>query len=182
MNLGYCNDARYSPVLPRSLRARSLEVTSSWPRSSRTPSNDGALGCARASQSAPFRDLRCLLRTSCKTGTCISSTCRARSSTPGTWRGTLFYNGRTSEESFLSRFPFKGGVVLEADWNGKVLWNVRHPDHHHHGILLRNGNVLLHCMAEVPDDVARRVTGGMVESNMQSGQYAPRPQAEAGKM
>ena len=60
-----------------------------------------------------------------------------------TERGTLFYNGRTSEESFLSRFPFKGGVVLEADWNGKVLWEVRHPDHHHHGILLRNGNVLI---------------------------------------
>jgi uncharacterized protein (UPF0248 family) len=99
-----------------------------------------------------------------------------------TERGTLFYNGRTSEESFLSRFPFKGGVVLEADWNGKVLWEVRHPDHHHHGILLRNGNVLLHCMAEVPDDIARRVTGGMVENNMQSGQYAPRPQADAGKM
>jgi len=67
-----------------------------------------------------------------------------------TERGTLFYNGRTSEESFLSRFPFKGGIVLEADWNGKVLWEVRHPDHHHHGILLRNGNVLLHCMAEYP--------------------------------
>src|SRR6202035_2533210 len=44
-----------------------------------------------------------------------------------TERGTLFYNGRTSEDSFLSRFPFKGGVVLEADWNGKVLWEVRHP-------------------------------------------------------
>jgi hypothetical protein len=29
-----------------------------------------------------------------------------------TERGTLFYNGRTPEESFLSRFPFKGGVVL----------------------------------------------------------------------
>ncbi len=43
-----------------------------------------------------------------------------------TERGTLFYNGRTSEDSFLSRFPFKGGVVLEADWNGKVLWELRH--------------------------------------------------------
>ena len=99
-----------------------------------------------------------------------------------TERGTLFYNGRTSEESFLNRFPFKGGIVLEANWNGKVLWEVHHPDHHHHGILLRNGNVLLHCMGEVPDDIARRVTGGMVESNMQSGQYAPGRQADAGKM
>jgi hypothetical protein len=99
-----------------------------------------------------------------------------------TERGTLFYNGRTSEESFLSRFPFKGGVVLEADWNGKILWEVRHPDHHHHGILLRNGNVLLHCMGQVPDNIARRVSGGMVEGSMQSGQYAPRPDADAGKM
>src|SRR5262245_3901720 len=38
-----------------------------------------------------------------------------------TERGTLFYNGRTSEDSFLNRFPFKGGVVVEADWNGKLL-------------------------------------------------------------
>jgi hypothetical protein len=99
-----------------------------------------------------------------------------------TERGTLFYNGRTHESSFLSRFPFKGGAVLEMDWNGKVLWEVRHPDHHHHGILLRNGNVLLNCLGQVPDDIARRVKGGMVESNMASGQYASRPNAEAGKM
>src|SRR5215813_13114431 len=31
-----------------------------------------------------------------------------------TERGTLFYNGRTPEKTFLSRFPFKGGAVLEA--------------------------------------------------------------------
>jgi uncharacterized protein (UPF0248 family) len=99
-----------------------------------------------------------------------------------TERGTLFYNGRTSEESFLSRFPFKGGVVLEADWNGKVLWEVRHPDHHHHGILLRNGNVLLHCMGQVPEEIARRVQGGVEESNVLSGQYAPRSDGEASKM
>ena len=99
-----------------------------------------------------------------------------------TERGTLFYNGRTPEESFLSRFPFKVGVVLEADWNGKVLWEVRHPDHHHHGILLRNGNVLLNCMGEVPEDIARRVSGGVAESSMQSGQYAARRDADTGKM
>jgi uncharacterized protein (UPF0248 family) len=99
-----------------------------------------------------------------------------------TEQGTLFYNGRTSEVNFLSRFPFKGGVVLEADWNGKVLWEVRHPDHHHHGILLRNGNVLLHCMGQVPNEIARRVKGGMEENKMQSGQYAPQREADAGKM
>ena len=99
-----------------------------------------------------------------------------------TERGTLFYNGRTQEESFLSRFPFKGGVVLEADWNGKVLWEVRHPDHHHHGILLRNGNVLLNCMGQVPDEIARRVKGGVEEDRFPSEQYAARPKDDAGKM
>jgi hypothetical protein len=99
-----------------------------------------------------------------------------------TERGTLFFNGRTPESSFLSRFPFKGGVVLEANWNGKVLWELRCPDHHHHGILLRNGNVLLNCMGQVPDEIARRVSGGMVESNMPSGQYSSQSKAEAGKM
>ena len=97
-------------------------------------------------------------------------------------RGTLFYNGRTSEQSFLSRFPFKGGVVLEADWNGKILLEVRHPDHHHHGILLRNGNVLLNCMGQVPEDIARRVKGGVEEDTFPSGQYAPRSKSETGKM
>lgn len=99
-----------------------------------------------------------------------------------TERGTLLFNGRTLEDNPLSRFPFKGGVVLEADWNGKVLWEVRNPDHHHHGILLRNGNVLLHCLGRVPDDIARRVKGGMVENEMASGQYAARAPGEAGKM
>jgi hypothetical protein len=99
-----------------------------------------------------------------------------------TERGTLFYNGRTPEENFLSRFPFKGGVVLEADWQGKVLWELRHPHHHHHGILLRNGNVLLHCMGQVPEEIARRVTGGMQEGNMQSGAYRPQSEADAAKM
>jgi hypothetical protein len=99
-----------------------------------------------------------------------------------TERGTLFYNGRTSEDGFLSRFPFKGGVVLEADWNGKVLWEVRHPDHHHHGILLRNGNVLLNCLGRVPAEIASRVKGGTEDHSLPSALYAPQPEADAGAM
>jgi uncharacterized protein (UPF0248 family) len=37
-------------------------------------------------------------------------------------------------------------------------------------------------MGEVPDEIARRVIGGMTENSLLSGQYAPRPEAEAGKM
>jgi len=79
-----------------------------------------------------------------------------------TERGTVFYNGKITEQSdrFISRQVWKGGVVLEADWNGRVLWEVRHPDHHHDGIRLRNGNVLLICLAQLPLHLASRVKGG----------------------
>jgi hypothetical protein len=77
-----------------------------------------------------------------------------------TEKGTLFYNGKIPNETFLGKAPFKGGAALEADWNGKVLWEVRHPNHHHDGRLLKNGNVLLLCATELPPDVARKVQGG----------------------
>ena len=99
-----------------------------------------------------------------------------------TERGTLFYSGRVSEDNFLSRFPFKGGVVLEADWNGKVLWELRHPDHHHIGILLRNGNLLLNCLGRVPPEIARQVKGGAEDHVLPSALYASQPQEDAGVM
>jgi len=77
-----------------------------------------------------------------------------------TEKGTLFYNGQIPNETFLGRSPFKGGAVLEVDWNGKVLWEVRQRGHHHDGRLLKNGNVLLLCAAELPDDVTKKVQGG----------------------
>ena len=77
-----------------------------------------------------------------------------------TEKSTLFYNGKIPNDTFLGKAPFKGGAALEADWNGKVLWEVRHPNHHHDGRLLRNGNVLLLCATELPDDVAKKVQGG----------------------
>lgn len=77
-----------------------------------------------------------------------------------TERGTLLFRGHVPGQNFLSTFAFKGGVILEADWHGRVLWEVHHPDHHHDAALLRNGNVLLLCLAEVPDEIASRVAGG----------------------
>jgi len=78
-----------------------------------------------------------------------------------TERGTLFYNGKIPGESFIAKAPFGDGVVLEADWNGRILWEVRNANHHHDGRLLKNGNVLLMCAAELPMEVAAKVKGGM---------------------
>jgi outer membrane protein assembly factor BamB len=91
-----------------------------------------------------------------------------------TKRGTLFYNGKIIEDSgrFISRQPWKGGVALEAGWNGDVLWEVRHPDHHHDGIRLGNGNVLLLCLAKLPQDIAPKVKGGMPGTEHNGEMYA----------
>jgi Arylsulfotransferase (ASST) len=91
-----------------------------------------------------------------------------------TERGTLFYNGKIIEDStrFISRQPWKGGAALEADWNGRVLWEVRQPDHHHDGIRLHNGNVLLLCLAQLPQNLVSRVKGGMPGTEHNGVMYA----------
>jgi arylsulfotransferase ASST len=79
-----------------------------------------------------------------------------------THRGTLFYNGNLPSGRFAGQpTPLAGGIVLEADWRGNVLWELRRPDHHHDGRLLSNGNVLLLCATELPDEIAAQVEGGI---------------------
>lgn len=88
--------------------------------------------------------------------------------------GTLFYNGRVRDDprSAISGASWKGGAVLEADREGRVLWEVRHPDHHHDAALLRNGNVLLLCAARVPVEFAREVEGGTTGGEGKEGMLA----------
>jgi hypothetical protein len=77
-----------------------------------------------------------------------------------TERGTLFYNGQIPNATHVGRAPYKGGSALEMDWQGRILWEVKHPDHNHDGIRLRNGNVLLICQKPLPDEMVLRVRGG----------------------
>ena len=86
-----------------------------------------------------------------------------------TEKGTLFYNGQIKNGSFIGQTPFMGGAVMEVDWNGKILWELKQPDHHHDGLLLRNGNVLLLCSATLPAGVTRRVRGGLAGSEQPGG-------------
>lgn len=85
--------------------------------------------------------------------------------------GNLFYTGKVMDD--LDRFEawrrFKAGVALEVDWQGRVLWQVHHPDHHHDARKLRNGNVLLLCLRPLPADIARRVQGGLAGSEAEGG-------------
>jgi hypothetical protein len=77
--------------------------------------------------------------------------------------GHLFYSGKV--EDGVKRFPawerFKAGAAIEVDWNGTVVWEIRHPDHHHDARKLRNGNVVLLCLRPLPAALGARVRGGL---------------------
>jgi hypothetical protein len=88
--------------------------------------------------------------------------------------GHLFYGGKVMED--LERFEawprFKGGAVMEVDWRWRVLWEVKHPDHHHDARKLKNGNVLLLCLRPLPAEIARRLQGGLPGTEAGAGIYA----------
>ena len=88
--------------------------------------------------------------------------------------GHLFYSGKTIAD--LGRFEawrrFKGGVALEVDWRGRVVWEISHPDHHHDARKLRNGNVMLLCLRPLPAEIAARVRGGLPGSEADGTIYA----------
>jgi Arylsulfotransferase (ASST) len=77
--------------------------------------------------------------------------------------GHLFYSGKVADggQRFEAWERFRAGAALEVDWNGKVVWEVRHPDHHHDARKLRNGNVILLCLRPLLPAVAGRVRGGL---------------------
>ena len=89
-----------------------------------------------------------------------------------TERGTLFYNGQIKNESFIGQSPFRGGVALEADWSGRILWEVRNANHHHDARLLKNGNVLLLCALELPAAIAAKIEGGRPGSEVNGKMWA----------
>lgn len=88
--------------------------------------------------------------------------------------GHLLYGGKILED--VDRFEawprVKGGAVLEVDWFGRVLWEVRHPDHHHDARRLRNGNVLLLCSRAVPAQLMSRIQGGLPGTEADSVMYS----------
>jgi hypothetical protein len=88
-----------------------------------------------------------------------------------TEEGTLLYSGSIPNDSFIGSTPFHGGAVLEADWHGNVLWEVRHPDHHHDARKLANGHVILLCSRVLPVAIADRVRGGRPGSEHEGKMY-----------
>ena len=84
--------------------------------------------------------------------------------------GNLFYLGKTHDETW-DRFPswkrFKGGVMMEVDWDGNVVWEHRDPDHHHDARRTESGGAIYMTVEKMPDDLAANVKGGLpIEGGM----------------
>jgi hypothetical protein len=83
--------------------------------------------------------------------------------------GNLFYNGKTTENIEDIPWWFKGGVILEADPSGKIVWELRVPNHHHDARRLANGNVIVLATEAVPPELASKVKGGLPGTELPGG-------------
>ncbi|MDP6173823.1 MAG: arylsulfotransferase family protein [Rhodospirillales bacterium] len=63
----------------------------------------------------------------------------------------------------------RGGVMMEMDWEGNVLWQYVDPYQHHDFRRMDNGNLIYIAWQLLPVEFAKRVRGGMPGSEHQRG-------------
>ena len=73
--------------------------------------------------------------------------------------GHLLYQGKI-DSSPLAHLEGAGGILLEADWQGNVLWEYRDPYLHHAFYRMENGNTLVLKWIVVPNGIACNLKGG----------------------
>ena len=78
--------------------------------------------------------------------------------------GNLFYGGKVQDdggwETFEAMKRFKGGVMLEADWDGNIIWEHRDPYHHHDARRTESGGCLYMTVERMDDAQAATIKGG----------------------
>lgn len=88
---------------------------------------------------------------------------------PGLWgyllpNGNLFYMGHLPDPAW-KQLPFEprfmGGVLLEVDWNGNVVWEHRDPFHHHDARRTASGGAVYLAMEQIPSEIVTNVQGGI---------------------
>jgi hypothetical protein len=90
--------------------------------------------------------------------------------------GNLFYLGQTpdapEDNMFLGWQLFSGGIMLEVDWAGNVIWEHRDPAHHHDGRRTATGGAVYLAIELVPEDIQANVQGGIVGSEHRGHMWA----------
>ena len=77
--------------------------------------------------------------------------------------GNLFYGGKLRDDlwdRFQSWKRFKGGVMMEVDWDGNVVWEHRDKDHHHDARRTAAGGAIYLTVELMAPEVAAKVQGG----------------------
>ena len=89
--------------------------------------------------------------------------------------GNLFYGGKVRDDGgwdiFEAMKRFKGGVMLEADWDGNILWEHRDPYHHHDARRTESGGCLYMTVERMDDAQAAKIQGGQPGADA-GGMYA----------
>jgi hypothetical protein len=87
--------------------------------------------------------------------------------------GNLFYNGKLPDASihWSAGGLVKGGVVVEVNCKGKIVWEYRHPDHHD-ACRLQNGNTLILCLEKLPRSLIPQIQGGIPGTELDGEMYA----------
>ncbi|MBM4053474.1 MAG: aryl sulfotransferase [Planctomycetes bacterium] len=86
--------------------------------------------------------------------------------------GNLFYNGQVENDGAWDLWPnwnsFKGGVMLEVDWDGNIVWELHSPYHHHDGRRTSSGGAIFLVVEKVSEEIRDQVQGG-IESSSEKG-------------
>lgn len=74
--------------------------------------------------------------------------------------GNLLYAGK-KKDSPLADFGGSAGIMLEFDWNGKVVWTYEDDYLSHDFDRMNNGNTMVLKWAPMPKEAAEKVKGGV---------------------
>ncbi|MEX0805400.1 MAG: hypothetical protein WD688_19090 [Candidatus Binatia bacterium] len=76
--------------------------------------------------------------------------------------GNLLVGVRTGQSPV--DFGRRGGLLLEMDWEGNIVWSYEEPTLHPDFCRMANGNTMVVGWELVPADLARRVRGGLAST------------------
>lgn len=74
--------------------------------------------------------------------------------------GSLLFTGK-HPDSPLPDVEGAGGILLEVDWDGNIIWNYENPCLHDSFFRKDNGNTLVIKWVKIPKNIADKVKGGI---------------------
>lgn len=74
--------------------------------------------------------------------------------------GNLLFAAKHPENP-LYEIEGAGGILIEVDWDGNIIWNYKDPCLHDSFYRKNNGNTLIIKWVEIPKSIANKVKGGV---------------------